>query len=822
MASRVHQWKRRLPQDGIQLKDLEIGVRGLREEVSRRKSLIKAKVDALEEEKLLEDVQNCIESSEAIMKVTTTTIYEEIQSPSVAELPGGDFPLANRRKRTASLKTNSPIVAQIPATRNPQSRDSNIKHQGSSDSDSDSIIDPEPDFQDDDLPPAVYLEIITRLQRDVQHQMAAGEYQQAEMTHKKVMKHSAEREKQLKIPFGDQTGMNETLAEIYLKQGQLDKSKRILNRLLIQEKEETDRKWRLYYALATVYKEQSRLPEAEKFAKRAYGGRERRLGKEHALVGESVDLLVKIYEQQGEMETADALRKIYTHKPIVRPMPVFSRLVQELPSPPPVQELPSPRAPTPVKSLHHFQKQQPPQMPLPPPPPQFLRASQKSRQLPSPKDLQSPKALEIPASPVHSQGAMSPTPSRVDGPQMFKNGVRWAPDAWGADPSGIDAPTKSGETPLIAAIALGDEELVKFMLQRGADREARCADDTTPLMHAVIHGSESISELLLNSGAQVDGTTAGWTPLHKAIDISSLGMAKLLITHGANLEARSPRVFIPRKRSLPLMKTGPSSDDDASSDTEPSWTVLLRAATNGHETIVRLVLDSGAEIEAKTASNLTPLMCAAEGKHDAIVDILLNRNADVNAEDEFGWRPLHRAIVKRGSEPVARRLLEHNADVNAKCVYRKTPLHYAIEKNDENMARFLLGSGADIEARDIAERTPLHTAIECRLEMMVRLLLDSGADAAAMDRGGHDALGAANHVLRKSPEIITLLAKHKKKTKQRRESETRDSLTPSHRRQGSLSSTSTSLTKTSSTLTKASSTSSWWSRKQKGRSDGSR
>lgn len=660
------------------------------------------------------------------MNVTTTTVYENVQSPLrqlPCELPGsateeavsgvsnqeqqtrrGLPPLEGPRsgKENESLEPShglpkpaiqrERVLAYQPKNSKHSSEvpivfhldDINAKRRGSCDSDCDSTFDPEPEFEDR-FPPEVYSELISSVRQEVENQKKASEYQKAEQTHRRAMEYLTDRERKLGILFDNKTEMHEILADIYMKQKRIDKAKPLLNRLLMQEQGETDRKWRLYHALAEIYQEQGRLVEAEKFAKRAYLGRERSLDKDDRLLLESVNLLVRVYELQQKTETAEALRRVYRTESVAPQVPEKSERRR-------------------VGLQHHLDEES----------------------------------------------------------CVSRSHVRWAPDVW-VDPSSINAPTKSGETPLISAITTGDAELVRLMLQRGANVEARCVDQITPLMHAVNHGYLSILELLLNKGAQVDTTTAGWTVLHRAADMVNVPMVNLLLTKGADKEARSPKEFTPRKH--PLARLGSDLDEydevDAS-DADVGWTALLRAASTGQEVMVRLLIENGADIEARSPNNGTPLICAAEGNYETVVEFLLVNGANVNAGDEFEWKPLHRAMVNRGAEGLAQVLLIHGADLNARCLYQKTPLHHAIEKGNDSMVSFLLAAGADIEARDIAERTPLHTAIESRLENMVHMLLEAGADADAKDKGGHDALGAANRASRKSPEIISLLAKHKK------------------------------------------------------------
>jgi hypothetical protein len=61
---------------------------------------------------------------------------------------------------------------------------------------------------------------------------------------------------------------------------------------------------------------------------------------------------------------------------------------------------------------------------------------------------------------------------------------------------------------------------------------------------------------------------------------------------------------------------------------------LPRAAANGHEAVVKLLLEKGAELEAKGDSGRTPLSWATENGHEAVVKLLLEKGAELEAKGE--------------------------------------------------------------------------------------------------------------------------------------------------------------------------------------------
>ncbi|KAL8803982.1 MAG: hypothetical protein Q9182_002854 [Xanthomendoza sp. 2 TL-2023] len=680
--------------------DLSRTLQALCESVTQRRSFIGSghEEEGLEEQGLLEDVERCIASSEELVSSTGVVQNERL---SLAPFP---YPPSGSLSWHLPVRHGSSISSQP---------DSRTEEQVSDDSDGESIADPEPEV-DVGFTAEAYESIIGELCNKLDREISIQDYARAERTYRILEKRYVDRAINLDIAFDNRSELRERLAEIYLYQGRFRKAKGVLVPLLRDVKSEADRKWRLFYLLASSYLGRQQLAKAEGFARGSLTGRDNMYGKQHHLTQKSAMLVISVYEAQDDFGTAMALRGFYC-----------------------------------------------PQTVPPPPPKSVLRTS---------------RQREASSSTIASHIPLQQAPYDEEANHSSHNNhVQWGPNVW-TNEGGINKLIESGKTQLIEVIYKGDEEFIQILLRRGANVESPCADHIRPLMHAVNYGHYGIVKILLDHGATVDLPTSGWTPLHRATEAGYLSIMRLLLDRDANIEAKSPLEYkapmSDRARLKAIANNEPDLDINTTSEApDQGWTPLLRAAYKGDEPAVRLLLDHSAAIDARSPTEATPLMVACENLHFATVDLLLMRGADIKASDMYGWKPLHRALVNRSpdSPKIFQRLVDHEADINARCNYRKTPLHYAVEKNDGTAVKFLLEKDADIEARDGAERTPLHTAIECRHESMVRLLIDQGADAAAKDLGGHDALAAATHANRKSPEIILLLKEHKKRMKKERE-----------------------------------------------------
>ncbi|KAK3318730.1 heterokaryon incompatibility protein-domain-containing protein [Apodospora peruviana] len=130
----------------------------------------------------------------------------------------------------------------------------------------------------------------------------------------------------------------------------------------------------------------------------------------------------------------------------------------------------------------------------------------------------------------------------------------------------------------------------------------------------------------------------------------------------------------------------------------------------GHEGIMRLLLNSGANINTEGDSGQTPLLLAVSSHHESIVRLLLDRGADINKDDAVETTALIIAAEEAGHEAIVQLLLKEGALVDSKSKFRRTPLSYAAQTGHEAIVRLLLERGAAIETQNTDEGTPLSWA----------------------------------------------------------------------------------------------------------------
>jgi cytohesin len=388
----------------------------------------------------------------------------------------------------------------------------------------------------------------------------------------------------------------------------------------------------------------------------------------------------------------------------------------------------------------------------------------------------------------------------------------------------LNATTTPGDSALCEAARTGNRKMAELLITNGADVNPGC-----PLFSALRHGDPAVAELLIAHGANVKGTRRGDTLLRAALRGNHKDLASLISNAGAEPDFFSTCALGSTNDITAFLKSdpkwlheadtnrwtglhyaanagnGPAVDflvsRGAAVENPQRWpgdhnhdSALNLAVANGFADIVELLLERGADVEARQdmwshteksygwgwdAMSLTPLQMAVERDETNIVEILLKHNAKVNSirgslqgggssslrrSREFGMpRPLQpycitavQFAVWTENRPLIEQLLKYGANLNKPGC---EALDWPIRTGNIEMVEYLIAKGADPSATTPSlQRTHLHNAVIAGQKNMAERLLQCGVDLDAKDRFGQTATHLA--VLTEREDIADLLREH--------------------------------------------------------------
>ncbi|KAH6881080.1 hypothetical protein B0T10DRAFT_518795 [Thelonectria olida] len=169
---------------------------------------------------------------------------------------------------------------------------------------------------------------------------------------------------------------------------------------------------------------------------------------------------------------------------------------------------------------------------------------------------------------------------------------------------------------------------------------------------------------------------------------------------------------------------------------------LQAASAGGHDKIVQLLLEKGADVNAEGGQYGSALQAASAEGHDKIVQLLLEKGAGVNAEGRCYGSALQAASF-RGHNKIVQLLLEKGADVNAKGGEYGSALQAASYGGHDKIVQLLLEKGADVNAEGGQYGSALQAASAGGHDKIVQLLLEKGADVNA--EGGEYGIALQQH-----------------------------------------------------------------------------
>ena len=280
---------------------------------------------------------------------------------------------------------------------------------------------------------------------------------------------------------------------------------------------------------------------------------------------------------------------------------------------------------------------------------------------------------------------------------------------------GADAKAKNaaGNTAFDVAVESGHDALAAILLKAVAGINGRDGRGWTPLHWAIVADDWDLVRELIEAGADIS----------LGSQQNALEIAKLM-----NSETKLIEVFIDAKGVDAIVRDG--------------RTVLIYAAWNGSTEVVKLLIDNGADLNHKSNHGDTALMYAARDGHTDVVKFLIDNGVDLNHKNNGGVTALIYAARKEHTE-VVKFLVDNGADMNIKTKYGWTALMYASRYGYTEVVKLFIDNGADMNIKDVDGWTALMYAAEKGCKEIVKLLIDNKADLNIKTKVGRTALDIA-------------------------------------------------------------------------------
>jgi len=259
---------------------------------------------------------------------------------------------------------------------------------------------------------------------------------------------------------------------------------------------------------------------------------------------------------------------------------------------------------------------------------------------------------------------------------------------------------RGGWTPLMYAARQGALEAAAVLADAGANLDLRDPDGTTALNFAILNVHYDLAGMLLDKRADPNvADDTGTSPLYAAVDmhtmpadlvrpspvltdrLDAVDVVRKLLARGADPNARLKR--------MPLGRVHQSADPSFGEDSTP----LMRAAKSNDVTVMRLLLDNGADPTLTQKDHTNALMVEAAGGARPSV------------------YPTDRPVTEAGALDGLTLLLDRGVDVDAFNGSGQTALHLAAARGADRIVNLLASRGATLDGRNKQGHTPLEVAL---------------------------------------------------------------------------------------------------------------
>lgn len=281
---------------------------------------------------------------------------------------------------------------------------------------------------------------------------------------------------------------------------------------------------------------------------------------------------------------------------------------------------------------------------------------------------------------------------------------------------------KTGDTILHIASRLGHLDIINYILKEYHPPSIDCRnnDNKTPLHEAAQFARFESVKLLLEHGADVNALKkADWTPLMLActkideieLDENNYRTVEVLVRNGAainygNKDGWTALHLITREGDVRILELLLEHDLDVGRVTRYGRTALHVSALHGRLDMTKKLIDIGLDVNKKDSCGNTPLHESVLSENLEIVDVLVQNEADLNCRNKSDFSILHLASCQGNINVIQYIISVLNADINVCTINGFTPLHCAARNKQLNAYEYLLLKGANRTVQDKFGRLP--------------------------------------------------------------------------------------------------------------------
>jgi len=256
----------------------------------------------------------------------------------------------------------------------------------------------------------------------------------------------------------------------------------------------------------------------------------------------------------------------------------------------------------------------------------------------------------------------------------------------------IDAPDAGGATALHVAAWTGDEELFQNLLRKRADTSICDIDGWGVALYAMSQGHGSILRLLVENG---DGDAEMLVKSHKVRQTAKLGhqdnvLAMLLEDQATGEDEKAREMLLAEALAgaaegghVELVQKLLDSDADPNAPDSSGSTALHWAAWGGYAQALNMMCDekNNAEKNGTAETGTHSRLSLTSRYHGSVIQLLVEKGATIDAQNHQGCTPLH-WVSGAGSAEMVQCLLDRDADVTVEDKSGRTAIDRAVKSGD--------------------------------------------------------------------------------------------------------------------------------------------